>query len=72
MDVLLETSADPYAVARAAYFQRREAAILDRTEDASIGVEGETAVPGDSDFDAAIDEMDASDEPPVNLAPGPE
>ncbi|MBC7985142.1 MAG: VacJ family lipoprotein [Sphingomonadaceae bacterium] len=67
VDAFLETSADPYAAARAAYFERREAAILDYdlsgAMSATEGGEG-----ADADFEAAVDEMA---EPPADAPPDP-
>jgi phospholipid-binding lipoprotein MlaA len=55
-DAFLETAADPYAAARSAFFQRREAEILD-LDTASIG-EGEDAA-----FEAALEDIEIEDEP---------
>ena len=63
-DTFLETSADPYAAARSAFFQRREAAILDYD---AAGLEGVDATE-DAAFEAAVEELEADEE---ELAPEP-
>lgn len=56
VDAFLESSADPYAAARAGFFERREADILNY-DTAGLGEDGV----GDPDaaFEAALDEFDA-------------
>jgi len=62
---VLNTSADAYATARSAYFQRREAAIADQ----------ENATPSaETDLDAALREIDAkpgATQAPVDVPPSP-
>lgn len=73
VDAFLETSADPYAAARAAYFARREAAILDYDLSGMSGEEGAGATGDDASFEAAIDEMsEPPPEPPATDPPPPE
>lgn len=64
-DALIENSADPYATARSAYFQRRETQIRDEEE----------AIVGDAMPDEALEPVDADDEPGADeaiAAPEPE
>ncbi|MDX3885232.1 MULTISPECIES: MlaA family lipoprotein [Sphingomonas] len=61
-DTLLNTSLDPYATARSAYFQRRAAEIADQAGDAGSA--------SDADVDAAIKELDA--DTPTADAPNPD
>ncbi|WP_116236851.1 MlaA family lipoprotein [Parasphingopyxis lamellibrachiae] len=58
VDAFLESSADPYAAARSAYFQNREAAILNY-DAASLAGEGEDASASeDAAFEAALDDLE--------------
>ncbi|MBU3077141.1 MlaA family lipoprotein [Sphingomonas quercus] len=60
-DDFLKTSADPYATARSAFFQRRDAAIANRDGDAAVSNSDDAAV------NAALKEIDdrgAPQEPP--------
>ncbi|MGJ8535571.1 MAG: MlaA family lipoprotein [Parasphingopyxis sp.] len=58
VDAFLESSADPYAAARSAYFQNREAAILNY-DTASLAGEGEDASASeDAAFEAALDDLE--------------
>ncbi len=64
VDALLESSADPYATARSAYFQRRQAQIDDQ--------ENKSAEPGFDELDAALDEaaeVNAGAARPANTEP---
>ncbi|MBC2778780.1 VacJ family lipoprotein [Parasphingopyxis sp. GrpM-11] len=63
-DAFLETSADPYAAARSAYFQQREADILN-LDPASLG-ESEDAA-----FEAAFDDLDEAGGEDGNFGPPP-
>jgi phospholipid-binding lipoprotein MlaA len=57
-DVFLETSADPYAAVRSAYFQQREAQILDY-DTTSLNLEADESLGSeDAAFEAALDELD--------------
>lgn len=57
VDDFLESSADPYAAARSAFFQRREAEILNLDSAAPSGEDG-VMEGDDAAFEAAIDDMD--------------
>jgi phospholipid-binding lipoprotein MlaA len=63
VDALLESSADPYATARSAYFQRRSAQIADR--------ENRGAEPGFDELSAALDEAAEVNGSGVRLAYDP-
>ncbi len=57
VDAFLETSADPYAAARAAYFEAREAEILNYDTE-GFGDEEDMDSGGDDALDAAIEELE--------------
>lgn len=59
-DTFLETSADPYAAARSAFFQQRENALLD-LDSGALPADGEAA--DDAALDAAIEELEADEQP---------
>lgn len=62
IDAFLESSADPYAAARSAYFQRREAQILNY-DTSGFGSEGDDMEAGeDAAFEAALDDLDEMDD----------
>ncbi len=65
-DAFLDSSADPYAAVRSAYFQQREAAILDRDSSGLATEHGVNAAEAAA-FEAAIEELpedEAGDETP--------
>jgi len=65
-DAFLDSSADPYAAVRSAYFQQREAAILDQDSSGLTTEHGVNAAEAAA-FEAAIEELpedDAGDEIP--------
>lgn len=63
-DAFLETSADPYAAARSAFFQQREAAILN-LDSASLDDSEDAA------FEAAIDDLGEAGGEEEDFAPAP-
>ena len=69
-DSLLDGSADPYAAARSAYFQRRDAQILDNED----GLGEEVAPGGEEEPAGAVQNPEANeaDPAPVTEAPEPE
>ncbi len=65
-DAFLETSADPYAAARAAFFERREAEILDYDMAGLVGDEEAMEATEDEAFDAALEEFESDEtDPPI-------
>lgn len=58
VDAFLESSADPYAAARSAYFQTREAQILDYDSTGLSGDMEDLEAAEDAAFEAALEEMD--------------
>lgn len=65
-DAFLESSVDPYAAARSAFFQQREAAILNYDVD-ELGQDGGGA---DAEFDAALEELEEGQGETVSPADG--
>lgn len=65
-DAFLESSVDPYAAARSAFFQQREAAILNYDVD-ELGQDGGGA---DAEFDAALEELEEGQDETVPPADG--
>ena len=78
VDAFLDSSADPYAAARSAYFQQREAQILNYDISGITGDDGDLVSSEDAAFEAALEdleEMDDFDAPPpeeVMAPPVPE
>lgn len=66
-EAFLETSADPYAAARSAFFQRREAELLDY--DTGGLSEGDVEASEDAAFDAALEELE--EQPATTPEPAP-
>lgn len=62
VDDFLESSADPYAASRSAFFQQREAAILNYDTDNFSGDGDDLSDGDDAAFEAAIEEMDELEE----------
>lgn len=74
VDAFLDSSADPYAAARSAYFQQREAQILNYDMSAITGDDGDLESSEDAAFEAALedlDEMDDFDAPPIEEETAP-
>lgn len=65
-DAFLESSADPYAAARSAYFQRREAAIEDADTAGLPTGEDDLESAEDAAMDAALEELEAENAEPEN------
>ncbi|MEM8695827.1 MAG: VacJ family lipoprotein [Pseudomonadota bacterium] len=63
IDAFLESSADPYAAARSAYFQRREAEILNYDMAGLAGDEEDLSAGEDAAFEAALEELENDEEP---------
>lgn len=59
-DAFLATSADPYATARSAYLQQREAAIANKDDTGGAGDEAAGTASPDAALDAALKDYDAS------------
>ena len=73
VDAVLESSADPYATARSAYFQRREAAIRDEEAGAgTLTVEEENQLLDDALEEAIPIEPAVPEEQPETEPPAPE
>ncbi|NNC73481.1 MAG: VacJ family lipoprotein [Sphingomonadaceae bacterium] len=70
VDAFLESSADPYAAARSAFFERREAEILNYDTAGFAGNDENVESSEDEAFEAALEELEADDEFPA--APAPE
>ena len=67
VDAFLDSSADPYAAARSAYFQQREAQILNYDISGITADDGDLESSEDAAFEAALEdleEMDDFDAPP--------
>jgi len=58
VDAFLESSADPYAAARSAFFQSREAAILNYDTESLAGDGDDLNVAEDAAFEAAFDDLE--------------
>lgn len=62
MDAFLESSADPYAAARSAFFQSREAAILNYDTASLAGDSDDLGLAEDAAFEAAFDDIEDFEE----------